>query len=176
MSIESLLEVVPPPQSPFEGFNGPWEPVEAELRLVLPPDYKDFVRLYGSGYFMEFLGICVPRTTNPNTRLEAYARVVCEATYEDDKLDCLLWPRTGGLLPFGSTDNGDTLFWLTRGQPAEWPVVVWDRGLGDLESFECDLTDFLASLASGGILPKEFPETLRYCDHLFQPNQMHGDE
>ena len=38
---------------------GPWEPVEAELGTALPQDYKDFVRVYGSGYFMQFLGIYV---------------------------------------------------------------------------------------------------------------------
>jgi hypothetical protein len=171
VTIEALVAAVPLPEAPSEGFSGPWEPVEAELGLVLPPDYKDFVRLYGSGCFMEFLGVCVPGTTNPNTRLESFLPGACGALVEDEDLAHLLWPRPGGLAPFGVTDNGDYLFWLTRGQPAEWPIVVWDRGLGQLESFECDLTDFLAGLATGSVLPREFPQDLRYCGHLFQPDR-----
>jgi hypothetical protein len=74
------------------------------------------------------------------------------------------------LIPFAWTDDGDDLFWLSRGPPAEWPVVVWDRGLSEPEVFECGLTDFLAGLASGEVLPKEFPRDLLHCDRLFAPN------
>lgn len=169
MTIDALIKAVPPPVTPFEAFSGPWEPVETELGTVLPQDYKDFVRLYGNGYFMQFLGICVPRSRNPNMRLESQVRVICDTFLNDDEVPYPLWPNPGGLLPFGGTDNGDYLFWLPRGAPADWGVVVWDRGFWGFETFDCDLTDFLAGLATGEILPKEFPDDLLPCDRLFEP-------
>jgi hypothetical protein len=173
MSIEALLRAVPPPRAPFEAFAGPWEPVEAEVGTPLPQDYKDFARLYGRGYFMEFLGVAVPRTSNPNTRFELQVRLVCEtfADWRDDELPYPMWPHPEGLIPFGGTDNGDELFWLARGAPDDWRVVVWDRGMQQFEELDCDLTDFLAGLATGQVLPKEFPENLLPCEHLFQPSR-----
>ena len=175
MTIETLIKVVPPPAAPDEAFNGPWEPIETELGTALPQDYKDFVRLYGSGYFMEFMGIDIPSSRNPNVRLESKAPAVRSAFLEDEELAYPLWPDPGGLLAFGGTDNGDYLFWLARGAPDDWRIVVWDRGLQEFEAFDCSLTDFLAGLATGKILPKAFPEDLQYCDHLFQPNSAWPD-
>jgi hypothetical protein len=173
MTIERLMKAVPVPAAPFEAFSGPWEPIEAELGTVLPQDYKDFVRLYGGGYFMEFLGICVPESQNANVRLVTRARIVSGIfSSMDEDWPYALWPAPGGLLSFGGTDNGDELFWDTRGAPDEWGVVVWDRGFGEFEAFDCGLTDFLAGLATGDIAPKEFPDDLLPCDALFEPNSV----
>jgi hypothetical protein len=170
MTIENLMKVVPPPAEPFEAFSGPWEPIESEIGTALPQDYKKFVQLYGRGYFMEFLGIAVPRAQNPNARLEYQVRAICSTFFDRDELPYPLWPTPGGLLPFGGTDNGDFLFWLPRGAPADWSVVVWDRGSCSFEPLECDLTDFLAGLATGEVLPKEFPDDLLPCECLFKAN------
>ncbi len=168
MPIETLIKVVPPPAAPFEAYDGPWEPIEAEFGVGLPPDYKDFVRLYGNGYFMEFLGVAVPVSAISHMRLTWGASTVRSMLFDVNPK--LLWPSRGGLLPLGSTDNGDLLFWLTRGATAEWPVVVWGRSTMEFETFECDLTDFLAGLATGDIQPEDFPEDLLPNDRLFQPS------
>lgn len=168
MSIEALTKVVRPPVSPSGVFLGPWEPLEAEIGVALPPDYKELVRVYGSGYWMEFFGLSVPRIENLNICLEYQIPLVCNSFRQLGTAAHLLWPAPGGLLPLGGTDNGDELFWLSRGPPAEWPIVVWDRG-GEFETFEYDLTSFLAGVAMGEILPEAFPEDLVTCDHLFQP-------
>ncbi len=170
MTIERLIRAIPPPALAAEAYNGPWEPIEAEIGIALPQDYKDFVRLYGSGYFMQFLGIYVPRSKNPNVRLERQVRQICDIFQQIGELAYPLWPNPGGLLPFGVTDNGDFLFWLTRGLPESWQVVVWDRGMQEFEALGCDLTDFLAGLSTGEILPREFPEELLPCDCLFKPH------
>lgn len=162
------MRVVPPPKVPTEAYHGPWEPIEAELGTILPQDYKDFVRLYGEGQFMEFLGIHVPRFWSPYVRLVPQVRSAAQvfASFEED-LPYPLWPSPGGLLAFGKTDFGDYLFWLTRGSPEDWPVVVWGRGLQEFEVFDRSLTDFLAGVATGEIDPKDFPEG--ECDRLFEP-------
>lgn len=46
------------------------------------------------------------------------------------------------------------------GGPADWRIVVWDRGACELESFACDLIDVLAGLATGAIAPRGFPDDL----------------
>jgi hypothetical protein len=146
--------------------------IEAGLRTALPQDYKDFVRLYGSGYFMQFLGISVPKSKNPNLRLWPQVSWVCR-TFREMDLDerpYAMWPSPGGLIPFGGTDNGDEFFWLSRGAPAEWKVVVWDRAFLGFELFDCDLTDFLAGLATGEIMPKGLPDDLLPNECLFKPN------
>lgn len=172
-----MLDVVLPPAEPFEAFTGPWEALEAELGTALPQDFKDFVRLYGSGYFMEFLGVSIPRTRNPNTRFETEVALICQtfADWDDDELPHPTWPATGGLIPFGGTDNGDFLFWLSQGAPDDWRFVVRDRGMQEFEVLNCGLTDFLAGLVTGDAALKEFPDSLLPCDELFQPNSAWPD-
>jgi hypothetical protein len=176
MTIEALTRVVPPPGRPWETFAGPWGPVEAEIGTPLPQEYKDFVRLYGSGYFMEFLGVYVPRARNPNCRLETKVRVIGDG-FADYLTDCEelplpLWPAPDGLVPFGQTDNGHYLLWVPRGPPDDWRVAVWHPRDGDYEEQNCGLTDFLAGLATGEVVPESFPADLVVCDHLFQPHHI----
>ena len=178
MTIEALIKAVPPPASPFQAFSGPWEPVEAEIGRELPQDYKEFARLYGSGHWFDFMGVYVPRTRNPWSRLERQVRMVCDTFFDRDELPYLLWPVQEGLVPFGQTDNGDYLFWRPRGVLKDWGVAVWDRGSGDFETFDCDLTDLLAGLATGGIRPEILPEDFYPIPNLFnshsEPSQPEG--
>lgn len=116
MTIEALIKMVTPPAEPFEAFRGPWEPIEAELGTALPQDYKDFVGLYGAGYFMEFLGIAVPRSRNRNVRLEVLVGAICDTFVEREELPYPFWPDPGGLVPFGGTDEGDFLFLASTGR------------------------------------------------------------
>lgn len=70
-----------------------------------------------------------------------------------------LWPEPGGLLPWGSTDNNDHVFWLTIGEPDRWPVVAtnWD------EWWVCSggMQSFLVNVLNGGapcpVFTEEFP-------------------
>ena len=176
MTIENLIKAVPPPVAPFEAFKGPWEVIEADLGISLPQDYKDLARLYGNGWFMDYVGIDIPNTQDPNTRLEWRAEIMRDfylAMLEDFR-SFPIWPDPDGLLPLGGTSGGNALFWLTHGPPADWHIVVWDRGLGRFETFDFDLTDFLSGLATGEILPKDFPDELLSRERLFQPNSAPG--
>jgi len=159
---------------PVEAYDGPWEPIEAELGTELPQDYKDLVRVYGQGVFMEFLEIHVPKSWSPYVRLVPEVRATAQvfASFEDD-MPYSFWPSREGLLAFGKTDFGDYLFWLTRGQPEDWRVVVWGRGFQQFEAFDRNLTDFLAGVAAGGILPDDFPEPP--YDAVFKPGSATPD-
>jgi len=175
VSITSLLEVVPPPVAATCVFRGPWESIESEIGVSLPQDYKDFCAVYGCGYFMEFLGVAVPRSPNPNTRLETQIVEICESLSGHEGLPHPPWPALGGLIPFGRTDNGDVLLWRPTGETADWGVAVWDGRGQAFEAFDCGLTDFLAGLATGVIQPKAFPDDLLPCEQLFKPDgPLHG--
>jgi len=169
MTVETLIKAIPPPAAPFEAYIGPWQPFEAALGTLLPQDYKDLVRLYGSGRLMGFFGICVPVSRSPNLRLLSSFQAVTNMFRLMDELTYPLWPAAGGLLPFGSSDNGDEFFWLSEGAPADWRVVIWDRGMDVFETLDCDLTDFIAGVATGENIPRAFPEDMLPCDCLFEP-------
>lgn len=149
---------------------GDWAPIEKAVGTVLPADLKDFARLYGCGEFMEFIGVAVPWASDHG---RVYAREVgrtCGA-FHQMSLPYPVWPDAGGLFPAGATSNGDQIFWLPQGDVESWRIAVWDRGHlegDDVEIFECDLTDFLAGLATGATTPTAFPEDFRPCDHFFR--------
>ena len=91
------------------------------------------------------IGIHVPVSWSPYARLVQAARSISEIFKDEEDLPFPMWPSSGGLLPFGTTDFGDTLFWLTLGAPEDWCVVVMGRD--PPETFDCDMMDFLARVA-----------------------------
>lgn len=171
MSIENLIKAVPPPAAPTYPFDGPWGPIEARLRTSLPQDYKDLVRLYGSGDFMETVGAFSP--ADPRDHLGFLPQVY---TVQRDFVRYFphisMYPAPGGLLVCGDVAETGYIFWLTRGPVSEWPIVVWDHDpIGpELETFECGVADFLAGVIAGEIWPEAFParEDLRDAE-AFRP-------
>lgn len=156
MTIETLIKAVPPPAKPTYAFDEPWDTIQSQLTLQMPIDYKELVRLYGSGRFFEFFDIYAPRSPIASCRLidaiqavrSLFLQEVQGGSFIFDDPPLPLWPRPGGLLACGRTAWGDYLFWLTRGLPSEWPVVLWDRYQGQLTLFEYDLSDFLAGITN----------------------------
>jgi hypothetical protein len=173
MSIEALTRVMPPPEVPVDAFLGRWGPIEVAIGSVLPPDYKDFARRYGFGRVMDFVVVDLPNNADGGARFAREMGQVCwDCANRGEDGQNTYWPTPGGLMPFGWTANGDQLFWLTRGEPVDWRVAVWDRGGAfdePVEVFDCDLTDFVAGLTTGAIRPKAFPDDFFPFQPLFQP-------
>jgi len=171
--IEALVQVVQPPPKPYQPFTGPWKRVETYLGTELPQDYKDFARLYGYGLFLGVVIIHMPSIDDPEATLEAQVRQTSYWFGQHRDQHYPLWPRLGGLINFGVTENGDHLFWLPIGPPDDWKVVFWDRGLSEdecFEEFDCGMAEFLAGLADGSILPKGHErEDLEPIGPIFQP-------
>lgn len=173
MTIENLIKAVPPPSEPFWAYKGPWGAIEGEIGVTLPPDYKDYIATYGAGQFMDFLSIYLPKSWTVHRRLGARVSEIAAMTREillagGEEPPYPIWPDPGGLVAFGRTDSRDELFWLTRGEPKDWPVVVWDIG-NEPELFECDMTDFLADLANGAIFKDVFGEDGYSFEPKFEP-------
>lgn len=174
MTIENLIKVAPPPADPFWAFKGSWVAIEGELGTALPQDYKDYVALYGSGCFMQFVRISIPKSWTVHLRLGAQVKWAAGVfrAYKDigDNPPYPLWPDPGGLMAFGTTFDGDVLFWLARGAPQDWPVVFWDGSGHEAELFNCDMTDFLAGMATGAYLSDAFDLETLTDETKFEPH------
>jgi len=161
MPIDQLIAVVHPPLTPVAtGSADLWLEVEKRLGTALPPDYKDFIALYGSGGFYGFLGIYSPFYERDSliAANEFYLAGFKELSGLTRDV-VLTFPDPGGLLICGGDENGNSLFWQTRGEPSAWTIVYASRELIDFEEFDTDLTGFLAGWLSGAIRPHiiDFP-------------------
>lgn len=165
MSLEQLQDLVTPPAQAATDHRGQWAAVEAELGTTLPGDYQGLIETYGVGHFNNFVSIFSPFTSLEGGNLLHQRRAVLDTYHRlqrahPDQLKLPAFPAKGGLLPCGTTDNGDTIFWHTRGAPDAWSVVVLPRAEPQLEQFDLPLTSFLAGLLSGGLHPRGFPGSL----------------
>lgn len=162
MSISSLLTILPPPINPVETPRPEdWNAVEKQIGN-LPTDFKTFIERYGSGTIDRFLWILNPFSANKHANLIKRMKPVISAIQElkrdwPDQHPYRLFPEPGGLLPFGGSDNGDTMFWQTVGKPDEWPIVVNAARDPDYEKSECGMADFLAGILTRRIRCSIFP-------------------
>ncbi len=64
MAIEDLMAILPPPLTPrYPGTSERWATAEARLGFHFPTDFKDFIRLYGSGWLVGDYQILNPMVT-----------------------------------------------------------------------------------------------------------------
>lgn len=126
--VQRFVELVPPPTEP-EVPDVDWDDFEDQLGMRLPTDYKEVVETYGLGAVGHFLWIDLPMCRNKNLDL---------VQRHEEALDSLRYCQSYGehvpyrieagneeLFHWGSTDNGDTCYWVTAGEdPDRWTVTV----------------------------------------------------
>jgi len=122
MSFIDLLAVAPPPVPRAAAAAYEWLDVEREVGTPLPSDYKAFIDRYGLGKLCDFIVVFMPSHENLHVNLSIQIRQKLDVLQElasewGEELPYSLFPARGGLLPFGATDNGDILYWLTSGSP-----------------------------------------------------------
>ena len=175
MSIDKLTAVLPPPADPAEN-SGDWAAVEKELGTALPRDYKDYIAAYGTGSINGFIWPYNPFTSNRHLRLQDQARAELEGlrgTREKfpDLWPIALFPEKGGFLPWGKTDNGDALHWVTEGAPDQWTVVVTPARDPEFDLHPYDMTEFLARILTRDARCSVFPSKFPTGDPLFTPSR-----
>jgi hypothetical protein len=153
MSLQKLLSILPPPDHPVDsGSAERWPDVERQIGTVLPEDYKAFIDTYGTG----IIGYLI-RVHNPFSQTGVY-----DFFAQLDFLTSLrrrwreergaewcpypLYPDADGLIPWGNSIDGDTIFWDTRGSPETWTVVVAEVKDKNFERFALSTTAFLAAV------------------------------
>lgn len=163
MSIENLSSVLSLPEAPIErGHTDRWPAIEQGMRIRLPQDYKDYVDAYGTGYIAEFIWIFNPFSEKASLNLKEQMHPRLSALQEikrqlPNDVPYRIWPELGGLLPVGATGNGDCIYWLTAGNPTQWPILVNESRGPDWATFEMPLTEFLTGILRREIVCNIFP-------------------
>lgn len=172
MTIEQLRQVVPPPASPIEvPSDDLWDRVRRTFG-DLPPDYRDFLRAYGTGCLCEFIWIFNPATPNRHLNLPAQSVELSEVfrTINASGLEphIPIFPEPHGVLPFGTTDDGDFLVWETGGRTADWPVSIMPAREPRI-AFSVGMTAFLVGVLDGSIDCDALPADLASAPRVFTP-------
>src|SRR5437763_1047309 len=131
-SLERLTAMVSPPPKPFAaGPAGDRAKVEKSLAIWLPDDFFQFALTYGTGEFgvPGFSGLV--RVLNPFSPkylhdLDELHDIYREhkAIEGDEYLPFGVYPESPGLLVWGVGENRRTMFWLTKGKPDRWPIIL----------------------------------------------------
>lgn len=160
-AIERLMRAVPPPALPLDaGSMSAFAQVEASLGLHLPDDYKLLVVSYGDGTWQDFWHLL-----NPFSRLR-YWNLLEQAPRDDASGNTVLsaeryiqlrhadyphaiWPEPGGILPWAGTDNGGRFFWLTTGEPNQWPTIYYPDRSPDFTRYDLPVGQIVAGAVLG---------------------------
>jgi hypothetical protein len=162
-SLEALNKVLKPPGCPSERpRESDWQPIEQNLGFELPEDYKEFIGCYGTGAVDNFLWVFSPFSKNKHLNLLQEGKVKLQALRQladefGEEIPYLLYPDSNGLLPWGVTDNGDVLYWLCKGPPTSWLIVVNESRGPAWREFPLVVTTFLAALGTKELVVDFFP-------------------
>jgi hypothetical protein len=174
--LERLRRLLPPPADPLEpGSPDGWAEVEATLGTALPGDFKAFTERYGSGKVDDFLYLFNPFAGGQDGNLLVEKdRVLAGYAQTRARFPARLplppFPEEGGVLPLGRTDNGDELYWVTRGDPDDWPVALLESRAARQEVHPVSVTGFLAALAAGDLATAILPDAVVHRpSHRFTP-------
>lgn len=139
-----------------------WAALNSSFATRFPGDYKLLVDTYPPLVLFGFIKILHPQASVEHESLPVMAPRMLEALRviksRELRTNFDVHPKSGGLLPWGSTLNGDYCLWLTDGDPDEWSIVVTD--LHSWWSFNGGLFDFLNGLKSGAVRCPIFPDDL----------------
>lgn len=166
---EVLAKILSPPVSPVDPpDDDDWVAAERALGVSLPPDFKAFVTRYGSGLIDDLLVVFNPAAKLASMRLVPASASHLEGVREirgfaPDEVMFSIHPEPGGLLPWGTTDNGDVGYWVTSpsDDPALWSIAVGEVQGPGWFTHPGPLTRFLAEVLDRSIrvsfLPTDFP-------------------
>lgn len=122
----------------------PWEEIEADLGVLPPRDFRDFVDTYGYGSLDGLIGLVRPRVHGGETGQELRT-FHGPARFPP-------WPAEGSLLAWGTTQAGYDLLWRRRGEnPEDWPVVVVGHRAGTAHELPYGMGEFLIRMLDGSL-------------------------
>jgi SMI1-KNR4 cell-wall len=153
-NLAALCALAAPPTSPFAaGSTEKWSEQEREHGIVLPDDYREYIDLYGAGAFYGCLAINSPFSERNN--LWQY-----HWQYRDYFVSLQkqfpVFPEENGILAVGGDDNGDVLFWHTKGTPNTWSMVYTD--FIDHVEYHCGIVEFLIGFCRETMAPPFYAE------------------
>jgi hypothetical protein len=150
--IERLMAVAPPPKTKKgSGIRDQWDELERIFNLKFPNDFKELIATYGAGRFANFFGVANPFYTSAGDItfqefVQLRTRDINEAkvSYPKTAVHLSVYPEKNGLFPWGYTDNGETMCWLTEGDSSHWPVICLEVGyLNNYDRFDLSIVEFI---------------------------------
>ncbi|MER7772951.1 SMI1/KNR4 family protein [Kitasatospora sp. NPDC096140] len=169
-ALERLRQVLRPSVGSVEGavldLQGVAE-AEAALGVRLPPDYLEFLAVYGAGTLDDFLVVAAPAEV-PGRRLYGASIVEITGTFRRAAAK----PRIAEVLGDGTSyvhwgmdDGGAYYLWRVEGRSsAEWPVCVYESG--ELTVLPYGIVEFLARACTGS-LPEDLQRRFSGSGHEF---------
>ncbi|MHA7664096.1 SMI1/KNR4 family protein [Mycolicibacterium sp. HS_4_1] len=160
-SIAELIALVPPP-SRAPGRRD-WASVDQELGFETPQDYQSIIDTYGRGNFSGFLYVMQPLDDNRSLDLTFRTNISQDALRALTN-EVIPYP-IDSLVQCASTDNGDSIYWLTSRSPHDpnkWPLVMNAARDDEWAEFDGNLLDFLVAIFNRSyvfpIFPDDFPD------------------
>lgn len=149
-----------------------WNAIEKQMRTKLPSDYKEFINEYGTGSINEFMWILTPfdedEYVNLITRGDKISKAYIESKIKNPQyFKHEVFPNKGGILPWGYTENGDELYWLTVENSDEWHIIVYESRSSDYYEYSMGMVEFIYKLVSGKIICPAFPDDFPGEDYEF---------
>jgi hypothetical protein len=126
-----------------------WEFLQTALGVRLPTDFREFADHYPAVAIDDYLAIGVPEPGKENQYVSGLHNIndVIEGLIEDYPLH----PAEDGLIPWGSSNQGDLFFWHTNDpDPDRWPAVVYSSN-GDVWEHDGGMLSLLVGLIDGSI-------------------------
>ena len=68
-----------------------------------------------------------------------------------------IYPESNGIFPWGRTDNGDDLFWITEGKSDNWQIFVLSARDGEYSVLDLTVSEFLYKWMTNEIEISNFP-------------------
>jgi hypothetical protein len=121
---------MPPPRAPVDrGTLAGWASVWRAVGTRLPEDFVEFIDMYGSGEVCRWMSVHNPFSS---AETEAFIPRMLGAlgafrVLKESDPDAIPFPihfEPQGLIPWGTSIDGDEFCWLAKGLPSEWTVVI----------------------------------------------------
>lgn len=147
-SFEALREMMPP--RPGGGLDVDWAAVEEAWGLQFPSAYKSVIAQYGDVVIGGYLQVIAATVVTPETCDETGAPRGGMGFITADTRDT--WTDTEPtefdagpeeLVTWGAASSADLFCWLTRGEPDQWPVVVFSHGDDAWTQYPFGMVEFL---------------------------------
>lgn len=163
MSLDRLEEILSPLANGRRRGDDPgidWSAVERALGTTLPPDFVALSIAYPPFTLSDFLAVhCVTPGCEDDfvSGLEEDWENLDDLRRNGMAHGFVPYPEPNGLIPWGDSAEGDLFFWKTCGKgPVEWTVVVAGRN-DDWVEYRGSMTEYLAGLVSGEVVPDGLP-------------------
>jgi hypothetical protein len=161
--LKRLQALMPPPRDPVDpGKPGGWAGVWRAVGTRLPEDFVEFIDTYGSGEVCHWMNVHNPFSSAETEAFVPHMLAALGAfrVLKESDPNAIPYPihfEPQGLIPWGTSIDGDEFCWLAKGLPSEWPVVVICRHAAP-EKYEVGMGAFLEKALAGTLESAAWPE------------------